>query len=262
MDDKAMVARIGTAKFPQELSQSDVRLLSLAARTYGFDPILGEISIYQGRPFISIDGRYRKAQETKMFDGIETRPANKQEKTDWDIPDGDYFFRSECWVKGSSRPFVGWGRVRQSEINPNGKFKPVDVNPQRMAEKRAEAQALRKAFHIPLPSIEDIGSPEPIATDVIINVSSAPPMDTSLDAQELPIKQEELLPENFDTFKGADKQESVTPITKETRQELFVKIGSITGQTLKDATVELNGRAVLQVSEQEAKRILAKLSVK
>jgi len=31
---------------------------------------------------------------------------------------------------------------------------------QRMAEKRAEAQALRKAFHINLPSIEDIGSPD------------------------------------------------------------------------------------------------------
>jgi len=39
-------------------------------------------------------------------------------------------------------------------------FQPVQNNPQRMAEKRAEAQALRKAFHIPLPSIEDIGLPE------------------------------------------------------------------------------------------------------
>ena len=29
-----------------------------------------------------------------------------------------------------------------------------------MAEKRAEAQALRKAFSIPLPSFEDIGTPE------------------------------------------------------------------------------------------------------
>jgi hypothetical protein len=57
-------------------------------------------------------------------------------------------------------PFVGWGRVFGSETTGGKGFKPVEKNPQRMAEKRAEAQALRKAFHINLPSWEDIGGPE------------------------------------------------------------------------------------------------------
>uniref|UniRef100_A0A6M3IXD5 Uncharacterized protein n=1 Tax=viral metagenome TaxID=1070528 RepID=A0A6M3IXD5_9ZZZZ len=166
MDKTTMLARINQAKFPQDLTPVDKDLLAVAAITYGFDPIMKEISIYQGNPFISIDGRYRKAQESGLLDGVETRPANKQEREDWSIPVEDYFFRSEVFVKGAGRPFVGWGRVFAKEAlpgsrnDPKSTFKPIQSNPQRMAEKRAEAQALRKAFHIPLPSIEDIGLPE------------------------------------------------------------------------------------------------------
>lgn len=159
MDEKQMVARIEMAKFPQELVPAEKRLLAQVAISYGFDPLMGEVSIYQGRPYVSIDGRYRAAQETGKLDGVECRPANKKERDDWGIPDGDYFFRAEVRVKDASYPFVGWGRVYAAETIGKG-FKPVEKNPQRMAEKRAEAQALRKAFHIPLPSVEDIGSPE------------------------------------------------------------------------------------------------------
>ncbi|MDP2718904.1 MAG: hypothetical protein Q8P44_03615, partial [Dehalococcoidia bacterium] len=163
MDEKTMLQRVEMARFPQELTKSDKVLLSQVAITYGFDPLMGEVSIYQGRPYVSIDGRYRKAQDTGLLDGVDTRPATGAEREQWEIPDGDYFFRSEVYVKGASRPFVGWGRVFKAEtIVPAGKtaYLPVQKNPQRQCEKRAEAQALRKAFHIPLPSVEDIGSPD------------------------------------------------------------------------------------------------------
>ena len=165
MPKAEMITRIGLAKFPQDLTVADKNILAEVAITYGLDPLMGEVSIYQGRPFVSIDGRFRKAQDTQQLDGVETRPSTKEERASWDIPEGDYFFRSEVWRKGSSRPFVGWGRVRKGETTPGSTrqgdttsiYKPIQSNPQRMAEKRAEAQALRKAFHIPLPSIEDIG---------------------------------------------------------------------------------------------------------
>lgn len=163
MGETKMMERVNMSKFPQDLNQSEKMMLATVAMSYGFDPLMGEITIYQGKPFISIDGRYRKAQETGRLAGIETRPANKQERMAWEIPDGDYFFRSEVYCSGSDRPFVGWGRVRAIETRvPQGKeaYKPIQNNPQRMAEKRAESQALRKAFHIPLPSIEDIGTPD------------------------------------------------------------------------------------------------------
>ncbi len=160
MNESQMLARIGMAKFPTELTQVDRKMLAQAAISYGFDPLMGEISVYQGRPYVSIDGRYRKAQETGRLSGVESRPAKKGEREDWGIPEGDYFFRAEVYVKDVDRPFVGWGRVFAAETTGGKGFKPVEKNPQRMAEKRAEAQALRKAFSIPLPSLEDIGLPE------------------------------------------------------------------------------------------------------
>ncbi len=158
MTENQMLTRVEMAKFPQDLTVQDKHLLAQVAITYGFDPLMGEVTIYQGRPYVSIDGRYRKAQETGNLEGVESRPANKKEREDWEIPEGDYFFRAEVYIKDGTRPFVGWGRVRKLETIGGKGYKPVETNPQRMAEKRAEAQALRKAFHIPLPSIEDIGA--------------------------------------------------------------------------------------------------------
>jgi len=157
LDEKQMAARIDMAKFPQDLTVADKRLLTQVAISYGFDPLMKEVSIYQGNAYVSIDGRYRKAQESGKLDGVATRPATEQERMEWGIPAGDYFFRAEVRVTGAAFPFVGWGRVFEREVSGGKGFKPVETNPQRMAEKRAEAQALRKAFHIPLPSLEDIG---------------------------------------------------------------------------------------------------------
>ena len=168
MTEAKMIERVNMAKFPQDLNPAEKNLLTVVALTYGLDPLMKELSIYQGSPHVSIDGRYRKAQETGELDGVESRPATKQEREDWEIPDGDYFYHADIWRKGASHPFVGWGRVHKSETTPGSTklndttstYKPIQKNPQRMAEKRAEAMGLRKAFHIPLPSMEDIGAPD------------------------------------------------------------------------------------------------------
>lgn len=157
MDEPGMLVRIEKAKFPQDLSQLEKKLLAMAAITYGFDPLMGEISIYQGRPYVSIDGRYRKAQETGLLKRVYAYPATEDERKAWQIPVGDYFVKAVV-EKLPDFEFTGWGRVFASETTGKG-FKPVEKNPQRMAEKRAEAQALRKAFYIPLPNAEDIGMP-------------------------------------------------------------------------------------------------------
>jgi hypothetical protein len=114
MPEHKMLARIDMAKFPQELTLLEKKLLAKVAITYGFDPLMGEVSVYQGKPYVSIDGRYRKSQETGLLNGVNTRPATKQEREEWKIPDGDYFFCAEVFVKGADHPFIGWGRVHQS----------------------------------------------------------------------------------------------------------------------------------------------------
>jgi hypothetical protein len=170
LTEKEMVARVGMGKFAQDLKPDERRMLAVMAINYGFDPAMGEMTIYQGRPYISVDGRYRKAQETGLLESVWARPATKDEKEAWEIPPGDYFFRAEVKVKNAGI-FVGWGRVFAAEVSGGKGFKPVEKNPQRMAEKRAEVQALRKAFHIDLPSIEEAGTPDdPNVIDSTANV--------------------------------------------------------------------------------------------
>jgi hypothetical protein len=241
MSQTDMVARVNMAKFPKDLTPADKALLAQAAITYGFDPIMGEISIFQGKPFISIDGRYRKAQETGLLDGVETRPATKEEKTQWEIPDGDYFFRADVHVKGMKLPLTGWGRVRKAEVGNGQGFQPVQNNPQRMAEKRAEAQALRKAFHIPLPSLEDIGTPEEPAARV---VDVSPAAQKAIEAGEPHIDMD-WLKENLHTLKWNPLKH-----LEETHH--------VDGATIPEAVAKLNQEQSAEFVKEVQKRLNAK----
>jgi len=150
-----MLDRVNQAKFPKDLTIEDRQLIAIVSIEYGLDPLFGELMVYQGRPYITIDARRRKAQETGNLDGISARPATKEEREARRVPAEDYLFVAEVWVKGASHPFEGWGRVKESETKGDSHL-PVVKDPAAQCEKRAEAQGLRRAFHIPLPSFEEI----------------------------------------------------------------------------------------------------------
>jgi len=155
LDPKQMLQRVSQAKWPKDLTQADLGLIAKVCTDYGLDPLFGELMIYQGRPYVTIDARRRKAQETGQLDGISARPATTAEREARKVPAEDYLFVAEVRVKGASFPFVGWGRVQESETS-GSQFLPIVKDPAAQAEKRAEAQALRRAFHMPLPSAEEI----------------------------------------------------------------------------------------------------------
>ena len=72
----------------------------------------------------------------------------------------------QVWVKGADHAFEGWGTVHRWEIDKmvgicekndtDPMLLPIIKNPQDMADKRGKATALKEAFHLPLPSVEDI----------------------------------------------------------------------------------------------------------
>lgn len=132
-------------------------ILVRAALDYGLDPLMGELTIFQGKPFVSIDGRLRKAHETELFDGIESRPATEDERKARNTATGNKLWRSEVFKKGCTHGFVGWGEVKEAEMHRNENL-PTTAWPDRMAEKRSQVMALRLAFYLPLPSFEDIGN--------------------------------------------------------------------------------------------------------
>jgi hypothetical protein len=155
LNQDQMMERVNKARFPQELNRQEKALIATVSIEYGLDPVFGELMIYQGKPYITIDARRRKAQETGNLAGVNSRPATKEEREARGAIDGDYLFVCQVWVKGMEHPFEGWGKVRKAEIK-GSEHLPIVKDPAAMAEKRAEAQALRRAFHIPLPSAEDI----------------------------------------------------------------------------------------------------------
>jgi hypothetical protein len=167
MSPDQMLARMKNVRFPQDTTRDQRIMLATVAIDYGLDPAMNELTLYEGKPYVTIDGRRRKAQETQQLDGISTRPATKDEREAWNIPPSDYFFFAEVRKKGSAYPFIGQGRVREAETKRSdkekqaeargGKIRPIVLDPQGMAAKRAEARALRMAFSIPLPSAEAIG---------------------------------------------------------------------------------------------------------
>lgn len=167
-----MLERVNQARFPKDLTVTDRQLIAKISIEYGLDPLFNELMIYQGKPYITIDSRRRKAQETGLLDGISARPCTLKEKEARRVPAEDYLFIAEVWVKGASHPFEGVGRVRADETIGD-KHLPIVKDPAAQCEKRAEAQALRRAFHIPLPSFEDIIEGEFVEVAAGVEVTKA-----------------------------------------------------------------------------------------
>jgi hypothetical protein len=120
--------------------QQSVFLIALGQRL-GVRAELGELILYQNKPYISIDGRIRLAHETGLLVGMETRPATLIERRNYGCEDGDALWVCSVYRRGAGRAFVGWGHVSKGDRNPVAKS-----HPREMAKKRAKYDALRTAF--------------------------------------------------------------------------------------------------------------------
>lgn len=128
-------------------SQLSVFLAGLGAYI-GIKPELGDLMIYQGKPYITISGYRRIAHNTGLLNGITVEPASDRDRLRFGAKEGEYLWISHVHKKGSTRPYTGWGYVRLGDRNPVSK-----THPQEMARKRAVYDGLRLAF----PPSEAIG---------------------------------------------------------------------------------------------------------
>jgi RecT family len=138
--------------------QQSIFLLGLGAYI-GIKPELGDLMIYDGKPYITISGFRRIAHNTGLLNGIQTEPASDRDRLRFRATAKEHLWLCRVYRKGHARPYTGWGYIRESELEQkqgrNGKFDPVTRKyPQDMAEKRATYDALRLAF----PPNEAIGN--------------------------------------------------------------------------------------------------------
>lgn len=103
---------------------------------------LGEIMLYQGKPYITIDGRTRIAHRSGRLAGIQPRPASSLERKQFGAADHEVLWICDVYRIGAPRSFRGWGVVnKNTDKNPVAKQFPREL-----AKKRAKYDALRMAF--------------------------------------------------------------------------------------------------------------------
>lgn len=115
-------------------------LFALAAKL-GLRAELGELMIYQGKPYITIDGRLRLAHESGLLVGMEPRPATTSERQHFRAAENEHLWICDVYRRGANRPFKGWGCVGPNDRNPVAKS-----HPRELAKKRAKYDGLRMAF--------------------------------------------------------------------------------------------------------------------
>ena len=183
-----MVERANSAGlFPQAMNQAQRVAIATICVEYGLDPLMNELMLYQGRPFVTMAARLRKAQEAPApLASISTRSATLEEKQSRGYLPGDYVFMASAHklVDGVIiGPFEAWGAVKLTEVEKNiasakahsrqPDSLPIVKDPAQHAEKRAISRSLRMGWHIPLPTFEDIGD-EAASSDIrVIDITPA-----------------------------------------------------------------------------------------
>lgn len=125
------------------LTQEEQTMFLMAfGQKIGVRAELGEVMIYQGKPYITLAGRVRIAHKTGLLNGIQPRPATTMEARHFGASEDEVVWTCEVWRIGITRPFKGWGVAnRKMDRNPVAKQYPRE-----MAKKRAKYDALALAF--------------------------------------------------------------------------------------------------------------------
>ena len=136
---------------------SDNALIALVeyAWKYHLDPVRSHVCIYHGRPYITIDGYLFYANRSKTPYQLRSRPMTTEEIKQYKIGVDDHAWIAEVNTLNPEGYFIGLGIVTADELTEKSTKHPeqlrspvVAKHPQLLAQKRAEWQALRRAFPI------------------------------------------------------------------------------------------------------------------
>ena len=135
------------------LDEAKITSLINYAYEYGLDPFLGHVCLMYGEPYPTIDGLFYNAEQTKVKWTIQSHPMSSMERALYQVPEDAYAWICFVTREDSSTTFLGQGIVTAEEVTGESKKRPgqlahpvAALHPTLMAQKRAEWQALRRAF--------------------------------------------------------------------------------------------------------------------
>lgn len=147
------------------LSQDQVRSLIAYASKYHLDPYRSHVMMMYGKPYIGIDGYLFYARRLNVAYSLESRPMTTTEAKIFKIGKTDHGWIGKVTFTEDGNTFTGTGIVTFEEMtakSPRDDTKlrspVVAAHPWQLAQKRAEWQAMRRAFPIG-ESQEAINSP-------------------------------------------------------------------------------------------------------
>lgn len=145
----------------QDATPAQLNVVFLLAQRWGLDPVM-ELTLYEGRPFITLDGRLQLARRNPDYRGYRTRALSRSEREDWGYEPEDIVV--ECTVLTHEHgEITERGCVRRAEIesarkrsSESGKRSaPVGIYGPEIAEARAIKRATRAAFGQDIPDEDE-----------------------------------------------------------------------------------------------------------
>lgn len=243
-----VVDQTGVARVP---NANEIAFLVDYCVTYGFDPLMREVILFQGNPYVQIDGLRRKAQETGKYRGLKMEPI-----TDPNLkiasgygPDDIVFKGTITKVEnGEVATFERYGGVAKWEIDKMSEKDPqkhrypiVADRPSDIAQNRTERDCLRVAFQFQFPGVQEITLAIEGEYREVVDTSSA------------------TLQSSKETFKPSVKQ---YPITEAQMRKIHAT-GSQMGYTEEDRhnlSVQKFGKGIKDLTSQEASALIEAIS--
>lgn len=201
-------------KFPKDLVNRQAALdFAKWCIAHQLEPIRDCIP-FHGNPFITIEWVDRQASNDEKFKGYSYKVFSQQDKESLDFDPKDIVIECQASFEGLDNPLVGLGVVTKiereatsgetDEVTARGYRSPVvHLHPQKMAFKRARAEALKQRFHIPAPILEEL--PYTTVVEAEYTVKEAPKGDEK-DVAEAAEKQGEEGEAGAETFSSPKEE--------------------------------------------------------
>lgn len=137
------------------LSENQVNALIDYAYKYNLDPFRGHLVLMYGKPYITIDGYLFHARQSGRPYTLKSRPLTTLEEKQYKVGKTDHAWVSELTFTDTGTTLTGLGIVTYDEMTAKSsrdetklRSPVVAAHPWQLAQKRAEWQALRRAFPI------------------------------------------------------------------------------------------------------------------
>src|SRR4030095_942890 len=132
------------------------------------------------KPYLTLRGAMRLANQNPAFEGIECNPATAEERRGFRAGPAEHLWVARVGRRDRRCPVVGYGRCSPDEtmIGQGGALVPHAIGrkwQQEMAQKRAKHRALRDAFSLPLRGAPDELEPQQGSGPVIDGTASEVP---------------------------------------------------------------------------------------